>query len=116
KTDPQRQGATVDAGDFAGKFFRCLPGNIDNRGQLRGGMDGQDMVTAVREESLIWGEKISNGWRRRRRRGVKRGQSRVKLFACDASTISVFLSIQNKDGGNDFDLMLLKKIGGQIGS
>jgi len=47
---------------------------------------------------------------------VKRGQSRVKLFAGNAGAISVFLSIQNKDGGDDFDLMLLKKIGGQIGS
>lgn len=88
---------------------------VEDGCQFRGGVDGKDVVTSCVEQSLIRGEKISNGRRGSCRRGPKRGQTFIELFTGDADPILVFLSFQNKHGRDNLNFMLFDEVGGQIG-
>jgi hypothetical protein len=69
----QREGGAVHGGDFPIEILRSLAGDVEDGRQCTRGVDGEDMVTAAREEGVVPGGEIADRGRGSCRLGSKRG-------------------------------------------
>ena len=68
----QREGCAVNGGDFAGELVDCLAGDVEDRCQSAGGVDGKDMVAATTQQGIVTDGEFANRRRGRRRLRLKR--------------------------------------------
>ncbi len=114
ESDSQRERAAVHDRDLVRKTVCGLSGDTANRGQLRGGVDRENVVTARDEQFLVARRKIADGGRGGGREDFHGGQGRVKIIATDALAVRELLSFNNEDGGDDLDAEALDQVGGQV--
>src|SRR5688572_12855207 len=89
KAESQRERRAIDTSDAIWEITGCLLSDVQDGGQCAGRMDGEDMVTAAREEGIVSGGEIAGRRRGSGRLGFKGGQLSVKLFTRDVFSIHI---------------------------